>query len=164
MKKILILSVCLFAALSLFSCGDDKEQTSAIESTTETTTMGTKLFVEFEKEIKKSDDLVKVAEAITSSPVCEYSCIVSEVESGYLPGFSTDIAGFTKAVAFMPMIGSIPFVGYIFQCDNPEDFKTKLLETCDPRWNICTQADETLCEVSGKYVFFVMCPGEEYID
>ena len=59
------------------------------------------------------------------------------------------------------MIGSIPFVGYIFILEDGADvdtFAQNLLDNCNPRWNICVTADETFCEVSGNTVFFLMSP------
>ena len=62
---------------------------------------------------------------------------------------------------FGPMMGSIAFVGYIF--DLPEDadvdaFVTGLKDNANPRWQICVTADETIVEVSGDKVFFLMSP------
>jgi hypothetical protein len=62
---------------------------------------------------------------------------------------------------FAPMIGSIPFVGYVFTLSDDADvesFVTLLSENADPNWNICTEADETVIESAGNKVFFVMCP------
>ena len=59
------------------------------------------------------------------------------------------------------MIGSIPFVGYVFQTDDADALMAKLNATADPRWNICTEAAETVCIKQGNYVFFTMCPDEE---
>ncbi len=59
------------------------------------------------------------------------------------------------------MIGSIAFVGYIFETEDADTLMTKLKSVADPRWNICTEAAETVCVKLGNYVFFAMCPGEE---
>ena len=88
----------------------------------------------------------------------------AEMEEGFLMGFSADITGFDKAVMFAPMIGAIPFVGYIFELSSADDceaFCAMLLENCDPRWNICTEADETVCGSADNLVFFVMCSNEQ---
>ena len=56
---------------------------------------------------------------------------------------------------------TIPFVGYIFVLDadaDAEAFVQTLKDNADPRWNICTEADETIAEHVGNTVFFVMCP------
>lgn len=84
------------------------------------------------------------------------------VEQGLLNGFGNgEINGFEEGAMFAPMIGSIPFVGYVFTLadeSTAEDFMATLLENADPRWNICTEADETVVEALGNKVFFLMCP------
>lgn len=152
-KEIIFASI--FMCMCLISCGNKSSSSS------DANTMGTKLAAVFKKEITKETDIVKVAEAIAASSACDLECVVSEIEEGYLAGFSSDISGFNKGVTIMPLIGSIPFVAYIFEVNNPEEFKSVLLDSADPRWNICTQADETVCDISGKYVFFTMCPGND---
>ena len=79
-------------------------------------------------------------------------------EEGYLAGFSTEITGFTECISFAPMIGSIPFVGYVFTVDeaNVEAFKETLTSNYDLRWNICVEAEEMLCDSVGDKVFFIM--------
>lgn len=62
---------------------------------------------------------------------------------------------------FGPMIGTIPFIGYIFNLAEGTDveaFKTMLSENADLRWNICTAAEELVIENEGNTVFFLMCP------
>ena len=163
-KEIIFASI--FMCMCLISCGNKSSSSS------DANTMGTKLAAVFKKEITKETDIVKVADAIAASSACDLECVVagcirkekfsvSEIEEGYLAGFSSDINGFNKGVTIMPLIGSIPFVAYIFEVNNPEEFKSVLLDSADPRWNICTQADETVCDISGKYVFFTMCPGND---
>ena len=39
-----------------------------------------------------------------------------------------------------------------------EGFVQTLTDNADPRWNICTEAEETVVEVCGDKVFFLMCP------
>ena len=64
---------------------------------------------------------------------------------------------------FAPMIGTIPFVGYVFTLDEGADvdaFMQVLSDNADPRWNICTEAEETVIESADSMVFFVMCPAQ----
>ena len=56
------------------------------------------------------------------------------------------------------MIGTIPFVAYIFEVDNPKEFASTLKEQANLRWNICTEADEMQTSIVDNYVFFVMSP------
>ena len=62
---------------------------------------------------------------------------------------------------FGPMIGTIPFIGYVFELKDETDvnqFISTLKSNANLRWNICTEADEmVVCSVDKK-VFFVMCP------
>lgn len=77
-------------------------------------------------------------------------------------GFGNDeITGFAEGVMFAPVIGTIPFVGYLFRLDAGTDgdaFVQTLKDQANPRWNICTEADETVVRREGDVVFFVMCP------
>ena len=85
-----------------------------------------------------------------------------EVGNEYFPGFDEyKVTDYASAAAFMPMIGSIPFIGYIFQVEEGVDvanFVTDLAANCNPAWNICVRADETLVGAYGNTVFFLMCP------
>ena len=84
------------------------------------------------------------------------------VEEGFLTGFdNVEIKGFKEGAMFAPMIGTIPFVGYVFTMDDAAaaiELSTLLEENANPRWNICTEADEMFTTVSGNKVFFVMSP------
>lgn len=85
-----------------------------------------------------------------------------EVEEGYLTGFDNEeIKGFKKGVMFAPMMGTIPFVGYVFELASADDaaaFTAKLKSASNLRWNICTSADEKVVTSVGNKVFFVMSP------
>ena len=62
---------------------------------------------------------------------------------------------------FSPMIGTIPFVGYIFEVEDGTDvdaFMETLKDNANLRWNICTEAEEMTAEKSGSRVLFVMGP------
>ena len=62
---------------------------------------------------------------------------------------------------FAPMIGSIPFIGYVFELPNAGDassFIANLQKNANLRWNICVAADEMVTGSAGNKVFFVMCP------
>lgn len=79
---------------------------------------------------------------------------------GYLAGFDNEISGFSKAVMFTPMIGSIPFVGYVFETDDTDKLLSTLKENANPAWNICVEADETVYSVKDGLVLFLMCPND----
>ncbi len=103
-----------------------------------------------------------MAEELMANPAILFAPVTMNVEPGLLNGFSNEeITGFVEAAIFAPMIGSIPFVGYVFRVDEGTDaqaFADSLEEKGNLSWNICTTADELVTAVSGSLVFFVMCP------
>ena len=102
----------------------------------------------------------ELANAIMADPVIAFSPMVMPTEEVFT-GFNNIIEGYAEAVQFGPMIGTIPFVGYIFVLDDNTDvetFKATLEAEANLRWNICTAAEEMVCENVGNTVFFVMAP------
>ena len=83
---------------------------------------------------------------------------VAPVEEGYLAGFEVEIKGFQKGEMFGPMIGTIPFVGYIFETDTPDELVATSEKEHKLNWNICTSADKMFVKKKGNHVFFVMTP------
>ena len=106
----------------------------------------------------------EMADAILANPMIQFGPVTMEVEEGLLTGFgNAEITGFNKGVTFAPMIGSIPFVGYVFELEDGADveaFMQNLSDNADPRWNICVEAEETVVESADNMVFFVMCPAQ----
>ncbi len=106
----------------------------------------------------------EMADAILANPMIQFGGATMEVEQGLLTGFgNAEITGFENGVMFAPMIGSIPFVGYVFTLEDGVDaaaFMQTLTDNADPRWNICVEADETIVENADNMVFFVMCPSQ----
>ena len=87
----------------------DKDDTSA-----DTGDFASSLYQIFEIEMEKTDDIEQVAAKIVESgKFGEVMMGSMPVEEGYLAGFEVEIKGFKKGVTFGPMIGTIPFVGYI---------------------------------------------------
>lgn len=126
-------------------------------------TMGQVLLQDFLTRVEagEAQDIQKLAENLLANPVIQFVGAPMEMEEGYLAGFTEEIHGFKECATFAPMIGTIPFVGYIFTLEEGSDvdaFVQKLKDQADPRWNICTTADETVVEAVGNTVFFVMCP------
>lgn len=126
------------------------------------TTLGAVLSQTFADEIGSVADLHEMAEKLVAANDAAGgpTCVIEDLSEGYLPGFSADVTGFKSCVGFMPMIGSIPYVGYVFETDDTAALLETLKSLADPRWNICTEAQETVSQVSGSYVFFAMCPGQ----
>ncbi len=171
MKK--LLSVVLAGAMmaSLTACGGGAAtETTPAETTVEETTrkapetLGEALLYDFEDRVAENAEATaqELAEGILTNEMILFQGGAMPVEEGYLMGFGeAEITGFEEAVMFAPMIGTIPFVGYVFDMPDSESAETLisvLTENADPRWNICTEAEETVTGTAEDKVFFVMCP------
>ncbi len=80
-------------------------------------------------------------------------------EELWLQGFSAAPTGFSEAYCYQPMMMGQAFIGYVFRVAEGTDveaFKKSLTDNCDPRWNICTMANTTVCESFGNLVYFSM--------
>lgn len=114
------------------------------------------------KSIAGGSSAQAIADKMLQNPVIQFQGGTVPVTPGLLTGFgNAEITGFSEGVMFAPGIGTIPFIGYIFVVDEGTDvsaFMGTLKSNADPRWNICTQADETVVSNVGNKVFFVMSP------
>lgn len=153
MKKLLIF-IMIIGILMLSGCGK-KEENKEIEKTT----VAVSLSKVFTSEIKKSKDIEEVAEKISESDVIVAETQVFTIEEeDYLAGFKEEIKGFKKAVGIAPMINTIPMIAYVFEVENPKEFKKTLEDNAQLNWNICTVADEMKITIEGDFVFFIMSP------
>lgn len=150
MKKILCLSLVLFTSLFAFTgCNKSNDYTSPANV----------LASSFEELIKNEKDISKVADKLSKNDVFNINVVVEEkTKDDYLNGFDEKINNFDSAFVIQPMIGSIPFVAYVFESSNIEELKKELNTKSNPRWNICVEADETVIKVVDNYAFFVMSP------
>ena len=93
-----------------------------------------------------------------------------EKDAEWLQGFvgeTNPIKGYETCTYFGPMMGSIAFAGYIFELSEDADvqaFVDLLAENCNPRWQICVTADQTVIGAYGTTVFFLMCPATFEMD
>lgn len=103
-----------------------------------------------------------IANAVISHESIQFMGGTNPIEEGFLSGFDNfEVKGFSKGIMFGPMMGTIPFVGYVFELPAEADvdaFVGDLKKNANPRWNICTEAEQTIVEKSGNKVFFLMCP------
>ena len=126
--------------------------------------LGTILAADFVTQVTANENAtaLEIAEAVLTNEKIAFAGATMEVEPGLLNGFgNAEITGFSEGAMFGPMIGTIPFIGYIFTLEDGTDveaFKDNLKTNGDLRWNICTEADEMVVESAGNKVFFVMCP------
>ena len=190
MKKCLIFIGLMVLTLSLTGCGRKAEETpkesAPPQNNVETTeapqsetqieqatdvgltgeTVGKILLMDFERYIQENPDVSaqEMADHILANSIIQFSGTTMAVEEGLLAGFNNaEITGFDEGVMFAPMIGSIPFVGYIFTLPDGADteaFLQLLTDNADPRWNICTEADETVTGKAENMIFFVMSPAQ----
>lgn len=156
MKKTIaiILAVLMLACMAACTPGSNQTETDPAP-----TTVGTKLLADFKTMADKTPQ--EIADALLTNEVIQFMPASMPVEPGFLNGFDNEIAGFEEGVMFGPAIGTIPFVGYIFTVADGGDvdaFVKTLEDNANLRWNICTEAEEMICEAVGNTVFFVMCP------
>lgn len=159
MKKTIAIILAALMMLAMAACGTGS--TGATEPATEPapTTVGTKLLADFKTMADKTPE--EIANELLANEVIQFMPASMPVEEGFLNGFNNEIKGFEQGVMFGPAIGTIPFVGYIFTVAEGGDvdaFVATLEENANLRWNICTEAEEMVCEAVGNTVFFVMCP------
>ncbi len=191
MKKLVLTVLALTLAFSMTACGSKEEPTpESTEAPTATEapvatdapeateapeapeedanqgavsgdSLGQTLLGEF-KAMDASTDAYTMAETLIGHEMIQFMGGAMEVEPGLLSGFDNyEVTGFEKGAMFGPMMGSIAFVGYIFDLPEGADadaFVTGLKDNANPRWQICVTADETIVEVSGDKVFFLMSP------
>ena len=162
MKKFKLYMAIAVVFTATFMTGCEKPKDDVKENTEqkqEENTVAQTLGRQFESEIENEKDIEKVAKKIAENEILEISVDASQVKSGdYLSGFQKEIKDFKNAYVIRPMIGTIPFIAYIFEVENSSEFAEELKSSADLRWNICTEADEMHVVVRGDYVFFVMSP------
>ncbi len=186
MKKVIALALALVVVIGLVACattGSNEDTTAAVEDTTvegavedttvegeETTaaeestdaTVAATLTEAFKTAAAEKDATTNtIATALSTNSVVAFMPMVQDMEAGFLAGFNADITGFKACTAFVPMIGTIPFVSYVFELEADADkdaFIKTLEENANLRWNICTAAEEMVVETVDNFVFFIMAP------
>lgn len=120
-------------------------------------TMGDTMLAVFRANRDKSVD--DIANACISDKSIQFFGMTAPMEEGFFPEFDGDVKGFSKCVKFGPAMGSIAFSGLVFEVSGDANaFANDLKSRANPRWNICVEAEQTICEVYGNKVFFLMCP------
>lgn len=151
MKKIFIVSIILVLLISLTACGGNKHPD----------TVGYRIYDDFVEIVKEDSSITTeaLAEKLAANENVPMECGFMAVEPGYLNGFDEEVDGFKSGAVFSPYIGTIPYVGYVFEVEGDIDaFVEQLKSKANLNWNICTQADEIVCETYKDRVFFVMAP------
>lgn len=145
--------IILILVLGLFITGCNKENNT-------NKTIALDLCDKFESEIKNNDDIISTLNNISSNLdlMLDISEIKDENELSNLSGFDKKIENFNSVYVMRPMIGSIPFIAYVFNTDSPNKLESELKTNANLRWNICTEADSMETRVVGNNVFFIMSP------
>lgn len=179
MKKFLSLLLASLMLASFVSCGGTADETTEdtvndtaieenepaeTEAAPSTDTLAGYLYSVFTEKLTASPEAtaLELAETVITNEKILFSGGAMEMEEGFMSGFDNyEVTGFESAAMFCPMIGSIPFVGYVFDLAadaDAEAFKKGLTDHANLRWQVCVTADEMLCESNGDKVFFIMCP------
>ena len=140
----------------------EENKAPAVEEKPQDATLGQTLLSAFKTQANSGKDALAIAEALVTNPAIKFSGGAMSVEEGLLSGFdNAEITGFKSGAMFAPMIGSIAFVGYVFELPEGADtaaFISNLKKNANLRWNICVEAEEMVTGSAGNKVFFVMCP------
>ena len=156
MKKLVALLLVAVMMVSVAACGNG----GSSEEVKEPETVGEFLLQDFKSNPEGSAQ--EIADRVIQNEILPFDAVTMPVEPGFLTGFdNAEITGFNEGVMFAPMMGTIPFVGYVFALEDGADvdgFVQTLEESANLRWNICTEAEEMVAEAEGNTVFFLMCP------
>lgn len=159
LKLVLIIISLVLSLCSITGCKKNQEISNKENQEIEKETVASTLAKQFKEEIKDEKDILKVANNISKNEIMAISTEVITIENNnYISGFQTEIKDYNKAVSIVPIIGTIPFVAYIFEVENAESFAENLRSNANLRWNICTEADNMEIAIENNYVFFVMSP------
>ena len=138
------------------------EPNSPITEVAKEGTVGYTLFQAFDAYVTDNADksAYEIAEVLAADESLPFMGVAMEVEPGLLNGFDNyEVKNFEEGALFAPMIGTIPFVGYIFKLADDVDveaFKKELSENANLRWTICTEAEQMVVANNGNIVFFLM--------
>lgn len=156
MKKLMALLLATVMLFSVVACGN----TESGEVNKEPETVAEFLLQDFKSNPEGSAQ--EVVDRLIQNEILPFDAVTMPVEPGFLKGFdNAQITQFSEGVMFTPMMGTIPFVGYVFILENGADvdgFVQSLEDNANLRWNICTEAEEMVADTSGNTVFFLMCP------
>lgn len=152
MKKTIALILAAIMVLGMVACTSDKEDKPE--------TVGEILLDAFEDNSEGTAQ--EIAERIIGNEIIPFMGGANPIEPGYLAGFdNVEITDFKEGAMFGPMMGTIPFVGYIFVLEDDADvdgFMKTLKDNANLRWNICTEAEELTVDNEENTVFFLMSP------
>ena len=144
-----------------------EEKAAIVAPNVDANTLGGKLWDAFvaAKEEKPEISAEELANLLVTNEAIQFmgGAMPLEANQEFFNGFDEyKITGYESGACYMPMIGSIPFIGYVFELTEGADvaaFVQALNDNANPRWNICVTAEQTVVGAYGNTVFFLMCPG-----
>lgn len=175
MKKTLIIALAVVAVLvtaaAVMTMPKEAEPTkptgtSVLAPQVEENTTGAKLWAEFQQAVTQNNNATpkEIATTLVESMADTFFGEATQLEKDaeFFTGFDNyRITGYRDGAVYMPMMGSIAFVGYVFEVEDgtdPAAFLKSLTDNCNTRWNICVEADQVVAGAIGNRVFFLMCP------
>jgi len=162
MKKLLTLVLSVVLCASLVACGGAKS--SDITPDVDAESVGGQHWAKFVAEVEANPEATveDLANALVTLEINQFMGGAMPVDPEFFPGFDNyKPENYEAGAMFMPMIGSIAYVGYVFELAEGADvaaFVQGLKDNANPRWNICVEADQTVVGTKGNKVFFLMCP------
>ena len=143
-----------------------EEKAAIVAPNVDANTLGGKLWDAFvaAKEEKPEISAEELANLLVTNEAILFmgGAMPLEANQEFFNGFDEyKITGYESGAIYMPMIGSIPFVGYVFELPAGADvdaFVKSLNDNANPRWNICVTAEQTVVGAYENTVFFLMCP------
>ena len=152
MKRVIAFLLAMAMVFGTAACGN--------AGGTEPETVGAVLLGDFKEDTEGTAQ--EIADRIIANEIIPFEGATMPVEPGFLTGFdNAEITGFERGVMFGPMMGTIPFVGYVFELAADADvdaFMQTLEDNANLRWNVCTEAEEMVVDSEGNKVFFLMAP------
>lgn len=141
-------------------------QTAVLTPQVEENTIGAKQWAEFQQVVTQNQNATtqEIAAVLAESMADQFFGEATQLEENaeFFAGFDNyRITGYRNGAVYMPMIGSIAFVGYVFELEDgtdPAAFLKSLTDNCNPRWNICVAAEQVVAGAIGNKVLFLMCP------
>ncbi len=141
---------------------------NVIAPSVEAGTVGETLWNAFLAEMTANPEIggEELANKIVTNEIIQFfgGAMPIEKDAEWIQGFvgeTNPIKGYETCTYFGPMMGSIAFAGYVFELAEGADvdaFITLLADNCNPRWQICVTADQTVIGAYENTVFFLMCP------
>ncbi len=154
MKKVWIILASVLLILMMVACGKKGNSGQINEKS-----LGGALYPAFEELVEQGLSAEEIAAALATDKSLPFSGVSMVVEEGALLGFDKEITGFSSGAMFGPIVGTTPFVGYVFELKTGENgtrFMDDLEKSGNLRWNICTAATDMSMAQIDNMVFFVM--------